>query len=411
MGFKAIDREIIKNLYKYRCLTDEQVIKLVGKHRANMSSAVPPRLINNKLIYKEINTYSDSEEAVYFLTNAGIKKYCHICNVPSSLMNLNTMKIEKGYITESGLRLKPQFLNHQISLNTFVIDLIAKLKKEQPNKPHSYYHEKNSQIYEDIRPDGVFYFNDICYFLEMDMGTETPKQLADKWENYRAFIRKQQEATERKIVVLFIVGEVSNKERRIDVIKRTVYEQILSFLGPQLDIIVDDMQGCINAVVNLSSVENELERKIERILKSMDFEVFAGNQTQLNIHEDFEYMFFAQRKDRKIHFFVDKYIKNSFYSMYKAVYMHKQNLSLKSFGCKSIVPLVLIFDSPKEAVSEMEMLRSSGIELPETVFFSTETHFDLLSRGEIEIHQLVFTLNAFGKKFIFNDLEHMLSRL
>lgn len=411
MSFKPIDKEIIKNLYKFRCLTDEQIIKLVGKHRTNMSDAVPPRLINNKLVYKEINTYSDNEEPVYFLTNRGIKKYCYMCNIPTSLINLNNSKIEKGYITEGGLKIKPQFLSHQIALNTFVIDLINKLKKEQPSKPHSYYHEKNSQIYEDIRPDGVFYFNDICYFLEMDMGTESEKQLNDKWENYRIFINKQQELTERKIIVLFIVGEITHKEKRIDLIKKTVYEQVLPYLNPYLDIIVNDMEGGIKTVVNLSSTEDNFEKKIEKIFNHKGFNVFIGNQTQLNIHEDFEYMFFVQRKDKKVRFFVDKYIKNSFYSIYKAVYMHKQNLLLKKAGCKRKTPLMLIFNNIMEASNEMKMLRMSGIELPETVFFTTELHLELFARNEIEIHEVVFTFNAFDQQIIFYDLNHMLSKL
>lgn len=61
-----------------------------------------------------------------------------------------------------------KIVNHQLSLNEFVLRF-----RDNYSFPFSYYDEKYvSQIFSDMRPDGLLKINDNYYFLEMDMCSE-----------------------------------------------------------------------------------------------------------------------------------------------------------------------------------------------------------------------------------------------
>jgi hypothetical protein len=409
--WKKIHRAILENLYIFRCLTESQILELVEEpYRKNMKNVVPPMMLREGLV-EEYNSY-DKDEKVYYLSTKGVNKCRYLRLLPTEFMDINKEKTQRGYLRASELKIHPNFLNHQIALNSFVIRLMKKIKSENPQLSWKFQNEKNATNYTNIRPDGIFSVGDIDFFLEMDMGTESEKQLQQKWENYRLFLSSNEYMySERDIIVLFIVHNIEKQKERIILIKKSIYESIIDMFDPKFDIVVGDddqnvdtvlsffsgPQGASNVIKNEDLIRNTFS-------KNHNFEVYNGENAIT--HENFRHLLYIRRytgenKNRykgKELYFVDDYSNGSIYSIYKAIYIVRQNIFLKEQK-KREIPLIIIAKNEAQVKTEMLILKLTGIEVPKTVYFTT---INRLSQNK-HLNDALFQVDIFGGIYSFSD--------
>lgn len=160
----------------------------------------------------------------YFLTNKGIKLVREYMDLPVNYYHKKKKVIKKGYFTAAELKIHPKNINHQIHLNEFVLQFYER----NPSIECTYYDEKFASVFNHIRPDGLLVIENTYFFLEMDMATESKKQLLDKWEHYRNFMISNEfmELFDKHIVVLFICEGTNNVELRKKVVNKTLIESL-----------------------------------------------------------------------------------------------------------------------------------------------------------------------------------------
>src|SRR5690625_1145094 len=231
------DLDLLHALYLYRCLTIRQAQKYIYKLKE------PNQYSENKIVKKLLSlkvveqVEYRPEKFVLFLNTLGVDIVREYKEIPVEIFDQDTHVVKRGYYRAGELKMHPRLINHQVHLNEFVLKFSNRMQKD--NIKWKYYDEKYVSQYFTIRPDGLIQLLDTDFFLEMDMGTESRKQLLDKWNNYRDFVRSGDFTNkERKIMILFLTENVKNVEKRKDLVRFTVVEQFLDLLGGDLDMVV-----------------------------------------------------------------------------------------------------------------------------------------------------------------------------
>ncbi|BBW98924.1 hypothetical protein GsuE55_37570 (plasmid) [Geobacillus subterraneus] len=227
-------------LYDYRCLSDELFTALTGE--ANPSSIL--RDLLEQQYIKQIEYKAG--KCAYLLTREGVDLLRRECDIPSEVYD-GKRGIRRAYYRASELDLHPRYMNHQLHTNQFVISLMKEFDKRKI--PCKYLNEKESSRYPSIRPDAILSFADVDLLIEMDMATESRKQLKEKWENYRSFLTSPSFAyKERTIVVLFAVAGTAQERERIQLIKHTIYGSLMDLLLSDIDIYVGSPKTLMDVV-------------------------------------------------------------------------------------------------------------------------------------------------------------------
>jgi hypothetical protein len=242
----------------------------------------------------------------------------------------------------------------------------------------------------------------------MDMGTESEKQLQQKWENYRLFLSSNEYMyAERKIIVLFIVHNIERQKERIMLIKKSIYESILDMFDSKFDIIVGDDDQNIDTVLSFfptletksSFIKNE-EIVREIFLKNYNFEVYSGESAIT--HENFRHLLYIRRNNNqtkgKESYFVDDYSNGSIYTIYKAIYLLRQNVFLREQKKKEM-PLIIIAGNEYQARNETLILKLIGIEIPKTVYFTTIERL----KNSKSLNEALFQVDILGSIYSFID--------
>lgn len=231
------DLQLLLKLYKLRCLTLSQSWRVTYK-----SSGMTFKTFFKNKIRKFCSEYkiitiqnNNNSEFCIQLTKKGIEVMRKKLKIPKKIYNKELNLYSDPLLSIKDVRIMSRLFPHQTALNEFVInfeELYPKLKYPQSFR---YFDEKYVSQYSFIRPDGLIRIGNLDLFLEQDMGTESRKQLNDKWNKYRRFLNIRNSS--QKIVVLFIVT-CDKEEQRKQLIRTTASQVFTKMLDDNFDVYI-----------------------------------------------------------------------------------------------------------------------------------------------------------------------------
>lgn len=414
------DIEALYSIYKHRCLTYKQLFKL---HFIKTIDTVKDFeiLILNKWIQLGIvkKIYFKHNNYVLFLTTRGVDILRIEYNFPSNLLDKNKQVLERGYFRANELEMHPRLINHQVHLNQFVIDFKRYCnvtdKQYQTNLLNKlkYSDEKHISSYTGIRPDGLISLMDIDFFVEMDMSTESKKQLEEKWEHYRKHLNSKNFLNfhrENKIIVLFIIENSKDLEKRKNLVRLTASQVLLDKFNSQyFDIYIGSSKELLNIVFNdiLPSFECRSlnQNNLISVFTKEDFLVSHGYNIKQHF-DNIEYDYYIRKanKDgtlqiengRPIEFLVDDYRINSMCILNRIEY-HMKNNNIFKLSYKRDIPLLIICNSIKEIFNHLELLDFN--------FSSNNLIYFVIMEETIDqtIDKCLFQLDNLGNIYKFKD--------
>lgn len=410
------DVEALRSIYMYRCLTLNQLYQLHYKR-----SLLTNELISNKVAKKKIGellNYGLIEEVeriskvligklepVYFLTSQGIEVIRYYFDLPTNIYDAKKQVVKRGYYRASELKIYPKNINHQIHLNQFVIDFLEK----NPDVTWKYFDEKYVSQFTSIRPDGMLTILDTDFFIEMDMATESKKQLLEKWENYRNFINSREYAyKERKIIVLFVCEGTAQIKERSDLVKYTIYERIVDSFDSNFEIYVgskDELLELLHTklIPTLKGENPQLSEIKQTLIEKEGFQVSNGNALN-NVFAESEFGLYLRKvnNDNRIviennriqEFLLDEFSYSPMSVINKIAYLDKVNLQFKARFNREI-PYIVVGDSEETLYENVKLVDLIGVD---NVFYTT---FERLKN--LPFHQALFQFDFLGNLQHFTD--------
>ena len=261
------DLDSLWSIYKYRCLTADQIYSLHYRYSERFGTEVPAdyskRRIKSMLVDEIIKAEQYGEIEVFFLTSLGINIVRECFDLAADVYYVEKNAVKRGYYRASELEMNPKLYAHQVATNQFMINFTTK----QFDIYWKYYDEKHISKFRAIRPDALLSTAEYDFFIETDMGTEQAKQLSKKWEHYRSFLESEEfHNYEGKIIVLFTINGVSDVQRRINLIKKTIDQVISDKFSDKFDIIINTPEklleiieyGYINPLIDKPSISDEI---------------------------------------------------------------------------------------------------------------------------------------------------------
>lgn len=254
---KLSNRDVLalKSIYDLRCLTASQIYQLHYSRNSKTNKPVSDTFCKTKIAtFKDLDLiekvpflFNGDTHFCYFLTSKGVDIVRAQFNLSPNVFDSSRKLVKRGYLRPSELKINPRLIPHQIHLNQFYIDFT----KISCNLTYSYKDGKHSQSFYNISPDGILTAKDTYFFIETDLGTESHKHLLEKWQHYRRFLISDEFFfIERKVVVLFILENISNVDQRRDLVKFTAYNELSDLLGDNFDIYVGTREFILDALSN-----------------------------------------------------------------------------------------------------------------------------------------------------------------
>jgi len=404
------DLNTLQSIYQYRCLSAEQIHQLHYQDEETASFQDTISRIKEMVSFdllKEIQ-YKGTLKS-YFLTPSGIEVVRYMFELPANIYDAQRKVVRRGYYRASELEIYPKNINHQIHLNQFVIEF----QQQNQDINYKYFDEKYVSSYTNIRPDGMLSILDTDFFLEMDMATESKKQLFEKWENYRNFLNSREYSyREKRIIVLFIVDGTERIQQRIDLVKFTIYERLLDVLDSDFEIYVGTKDELLHILKKRlipacmgSDPHAELIKKVLELKHG--FHVTNGEQIK-NIFHGTKYGFYIRKlneagkvvveNNRVQEFLVDDYIFEKATVVSKIAYMSKNNTFFKQQFQREISYLI-IAKNEEQLFRDLRMIDLLG--LP-NIYFSTYQRLK-----ENPFHEALFQIDMLGNlhHFVNNGLD------
>lgn len=394
---------ILQLIYEFRCLTLEQIKAFF------LQSGVEEKQVDEHVktlrkydCIKE--TYYTNNDFVFFLTNLGVGILRHRLSIPSSIYDENKKIIKRSYYRASELEIYPKNIRHQVHLNQFVVDFA--LRNKELN--YRYFDEKYmGQSYMNIRPDGMLSILDTDFFLEMDMSTESKKQLNEKWNNYRNFLKSGEYGyRDKNIVVLFIVDGSKYLHKRINMIKYTLYENLLDVFDNEFEFYVGTKEELLclmeeKLIPACRGVYPNIEKMIS-FFKKNNFHATKGHllplpskfQPSLYVRKLTEDQHVVMENGRLQEFFLLDYTHSPVGIMSQISYLyHSETIMRERFHRK--IPYILIGSDEKSIKNDLELLKGT---LYEGLYFTT---FERLEN--MPLHEALFQIDIQGSFYHFSD--------
>lgn len=404
------DVDALKSIYSFRCLTLNQIYELHYKKSLKNKEEVSDiycrrkisEFISLDLIEKVV--YADNE--VYFLTSLCVEviKYCF--DLPTNIYDAKRKVVKRGYYRASELRISDKYINHQVHTNQFLIDFQL-LNHEFYWK---YFDEKHISQFSNIRPDGLLTMFDTDFFIEMDMATESKKQLLDKWINYRNFLNSREyQYAERKIVVLFVIEGTTKIDSRIDLVKHTINEGLLDKMDSNFEIYVDTKDNLLKMLetkyISTSKNSNTILDRAKPILEEKySFQVTNGEQIK-DLFNNTEYGFYCRKKtpeskniiveNNKIQEYIfDEYEHSPLSVIKKIAYLDHNNSFFRS-KFKREISYIVIAESETQLYHDLKVMDLLVIE---NVYLTT-----LKRMKELPFYEAIFQFDFLGNIHSFKD--------
>lgn len=409
------DMELLYHLYLYRCLTFEQAKTFIYHSNEN-----PQTFYHNEITpLLEADVVEELEykpnEYVLFLTTNGVDIVRENREIPLEIFNSDTKIVKRGYYRAGELKLKPRLVNHQVHLNQFVLEFQQKAK--ELGIKWKYFDEKYASQYFTIRPDGLIQIFDTDFFLEMDMGTESKKQLFDKWDNYRDFVRSGEFTNrERNIVVLFITENVKNKEARKELVHYTVAEKLLDLLEDSFDMVVGSKDELLSIMLdiivpNIHGVDEKKEKRKQTLSEKHDFKVDDAQPLRKALN-DMDYEFYIRKTAPNSNHIATEYGRLQEYvlddysyeplAVLNRIQYHKKSASIFHMKFKRKIPYIVISENIEHLWRDLNL---ANVPFEDDVFFTTLERLETLP-----FHQALFQFDSEGNPqgFLNSGLEERL---
>lgn len=397
------------NIYQFRCLSIEQSYNYYYRDLFSSIEDFKEVKLDQFISLELVELIEYKEGHAIFLTNQAIEiirdYYGFATNVVDT--NNNRQIIKRGYFTAGELKMLPRLINHQIHLNRFVLDFNELAKDENLNWKH--YGEKSVSQYFGIRPDALLRFYDVDIFLEQDMATESKIQLMSKWEHYRTYLRsRESEQNNRKIIVLFIVDNTKNIDKRKELVRFTATDSLIDLFSSKFEVYTgtrDDLLDLlfteiIPTLQNLNGTHNHFN-KIMRIRHKF----IVNDATRLKkFLADTEYSFVAYKTDendnlliengRLQEFLFDNAMNNPLSIHHKIAY-HKRNSAAFYRSMNRNISVIFIVESEDIIKSQLQLTNLMGTD---NVYYTTIKRLERLSFSES-----LFQFDRAGKRYHFQD--------
>lgn len=402
------DLKVLEAIYLFRCLTIRQVYKnFYAEQIQNFELFQSTKL--KELIEFDVVELQEFNRGNYalFLTSNGVEVVRYTCDLPTNIMDEKNKVVKRGYYRAGELKMLPRLINHQVHLNQFVLDF----KKEADNKnlKWKYYGEKYVSQYANIRPDGLIQSLDIDFFLEMDMNTESQKQLVEKWQNYRNFLTSREYGyKEKRIVVLFIIENATNIEKRKDIVRLTASQILLDIFDSEFDIYIGTSEELMTLVfdklipnVQQSNWRQEVIKN--KLLEKFGFNVANGDRLKKVLNNS-EYGYYIRKIDQNNNIVVenrriqeylfDDYFYRPLSVLKKIAYLQRNTSYFKSHYGRDISYIVLI-ENEDMAYHDLKIVDLVGVR---NVYFTT------LERVErLPFHEAIFQFDSLGNIHHFTN--------
>lgn len=405
------DLEVLEAIYLFRCLTIRQIYRNFYTNQflnfEHFESEKLKELLDLKIVEKQ--EFNRGNNAL-FLTSAGVEIVRFVLNLSDNIIDPKKKVIKRNYYRAGELKMLPRLINHQVYLNQFVLDF--KKKADTKNLKWKHYGEKHVSQYANIRPDGLIQIFDIDLFLEMDMNTESQKQLADKWQNYRNFLASREFSyKEKRIIVLFIIENVKNEkvtEKRKDMIRYTASKALLDIFDGDFDIYIGTNDELMSLVFNklIPNVEQSNERQEilqTKLLEKFNFTVNNGDRIKQFLNNS-EYKYYVNEKDvngdivvknGKIQeYLIDDYFHRPLSVLKRIAYLETNSTSYKATFGRDI-SYIVITNNIEMTFHDLEIAELVGVK---NVYFTTLERIEVLPFCEA-----VFQYDSDGNTYHFTN--------
>ena len=236
------DRSMLCSTYLHCCMTGEQAYQhyyRVEREKRTYADWHIREMLTKGYLTEQQYTTKKGVETALFLTTTGVALAKRLFSIPSTELREAPDRCS-GYDWKShDLMLRPTKINHQVHLNEFSMCLAETLW----DVDWSYYDEKyqqNKSIYSArARADAIAELPRNTLYLELDMNTERPAALREKWYGYQTLFNSNeffQSAEEKKATILFVLDNVTRPEMRTRTVIRTLLESgLLSQFGSTVE--------------------------------------------------------------------------------------------------------------------------------------------------------------------------------
>lgn len=403
------DVNAIKSIYDFRCLTTNQIYQLhymksVRNDGEIVSDAYCKQKINDFLDMELIEKVEHFKGDVFFLTTKGVNVVRHCFDLPTNIYDVNQKVVKRGYYRAFELKISQKYINHQLNLNQFLIDFIL----EEHDVTWKYYDEKYISQFENIRPDGLLNMLDIDFFIEMDMATESKKQLYNKWDNYRRFLDSMEfQYIERKIVVLFVVENTANPQARIDLVRHTLEARLMDKVDLNFDVYIDTKENLLELLrYKIEVVNRKRVDKNDEIFNAMakhGFSIALGEKLK-NIFNNIEYDFYCRKIDennnvviennRLQEYILDSYYFSPFSVLKKIAFLNLSNVYFREKLNRELSYIVVV-ESEKSLFRDLKIM---DLVVVDNVFYTTLDRLNTMP-----FHEALFQFDFLGNVHSFKD--------
>jgi len=390
------DIEALQSIYLHRCLTEEQLYQLHYNKALPEEKVSSHKWVKRKVrqllklgLIEEVEYISKKNltenSYVYFLTSLGIELIRYCLDLPTNIYDKKKRIVKRGYYTASELKIYPKNINHQIHINEFVLNF----QKQTDDLTWKYYDEKFMSQFTNIRPDGMLSMLDTDFFIEMDMATESKKQLYEKWENYRNFfLSREYLYKEKKIIVLFICEGTTRIEERIDLVKHTLFERLMDILDKDIEFYIGSSEAILSLLKNrlIPQLKGE-KQSTPNLLEQHGFRVANGRVLQ-SVIPKVEFTWYIQKTtntgqivvegNQIQEFLVDDFIQSPISVFSKISYLDKHSMFFRDAYGRSI-SYVIVGQSEEELYKEIKLMDLIGVP---NVYYSTHERLSNRSFGE-----------------------------
>ena len=409
------DKATIFSLYLHRCLTPS----LITKH-IYPCDGIPEEIANHRLDAMILDhliepvPYGGSEDAL-FLTQRGVRTVVSLFG--DRLKELYKPGIQNVTLpTCLDLKMHPANINHQMNLNQFGLEFEEYARGEIE---YTYYDEKFMPPASDfIMPDGMIVLPDRLLFLEMDMGTERIKRLAQKWNSYRMFLNSPKVFYEKKpITMFFLLSGI----KRLSYRQKSVMCSLMTYLNGRVDgyfeAYIETPEMCHEILrTRYLSAGTEMAASEESVLRRLRTRYgFAVTQPPFMKALGFPGAYYIKRLnshgkidvvgDRPQEFILDLWLDRRFSVFQNIANIERNEKELRKKVGRE-VPYLLVVGSPLLAKRIPSIIKTVA---PETVFFTTPDRLTTKNDWHTALFQVdqLKNLNHFSDDSLYETVHEL----
>ena len=371
------DKAALLSIYQHRCLDERLLCKYIYSS-VDSSTGYAAEHINQLIAFRLLDSVDYGlEYPALFLTTLGIETVKATSR--SELQKLYSFEYGKAFLPlSSELKMHPKIINHQMHLNSFVLEFESYAKQIGYFR---YFDEKFMPPASNfMMPDAMAELDDYYVFFEMDMGTEAGSRLAQKWNSYRTFLNAPGPFyREKPVVMLFIIDGVKNVEVR----RRNIASRLMTYLADRVN---GQFEVYIDGVERLHSVvKSQLLKQMtpedfgcDTVCRAIyDMHNFLISKPQFLSQMDISYGYYIRQltESKKIQviggrpqeFLMDVWLDGRLSVLRSLLYYQRALGQIVKYSHREI-PYIIVVPSEKWACT---MLKMANTALPEGVFFTT----------------------------------------